>query len=293
MLQLRYIFILRREYNLKRVALINDLSGFGRCSLGVNLPIISVFGHECCSLPTAILSNHTGFDNYSFFDFTDEMTDYYKNWSKLNIKFDCIYSGFLGSEKQIDITADFFRIFGENAIKIVDPVMGDNGKSYSTYTDKMKSNMKHLCQFADIITPNFTELMILLNKPYPTEKVSIKDIEKDILKLSKMGPSYIVVTGINSDITYNIENRKILNLGYDKKIDKFFCIEKEHILSSYCGTGDVFTSVLCGAYLKGYSFIKSVDKAAEFVKKCTKYTYENGGDILCGIQFEKHLKELK
>ena len=156
---------------MKRVALINDLSGIGRCSLAVALPIISVMGHECASLPTAILSNHTAFDDYTFYDFTDKMHGFIDCWQKLGVGFDTVYTGFLGSVHQIDIAIDFIDDFGKDAIKLVDPVMGDDGKIYDTYTEEMRKHLKRLVHKADIITPNLTELCELCDTPYPADKI--------------------------------------------------------------------------------------------------------------------------
>ena len=182
--------------NQKKIAVINDFSGFGRCSIAVALPIISTLKIQCCPLPTSIFSNHTGFDSFFFDDYTDKMPLYINEWKKLGLQFDGITSGFLGSKKQIEIVTQFFKDFKtkENII-IVDPVMGDYGKIYATYTKEMCEEMKKLVQYADIITPNITELCILTGTPYQ-EKWKISELEKMTEELSKKGPEKIVVTGI-------------------------------------------------------------------------------------------------
>ena len=153
--------------NQKKIAAINDYTGFGRCSIAVELPVISALKVQCCPLPTSVLSNHTGFDSFYFEDFTDSMPAYIAEWKKLNLKFDGICSGFLGSHRQIKIVEDFFKTFktDENII-LVDPVMGDYGKLYSTYTTQTCTEMKKLVKYADILTPNLTEACILTDEEY-------------------------------------------------------------------------------------------------------------------------------
>ena len=156
------------KHSVKRVAAIHDLSGFGRASLTAIIPILSSMGVQVCPLPTAILSNHTGgFDTFSFVDFTDHMQDYIDHWKELNIDFDCIYSGFLGSERQIEIVSGFIDDFGtKDNMVVIDPVLGDNGNLYSTMDQGLVEGMKHLVTKADIITPNFTEVSLLLGEEY-------------------------------------------------------------------------------------------------------------------------------
>ena len=144
----------------KKVATINDLSGIGRCSLTAALPILSTLGVQCCPFPTAILSSQTEFDKFSFLDITNEMNNYKNVWKELNINFDCIYSGFLGSEKQIDIVLDFV-LDNKDSLIVIDPVMGDNGILYDTFTENMCNKMKELVSIASIVTPNLTEACIL------------------------------------------------------------------------------------------------------------------------------------
>ena len=151
----------------QKIALINDLSGFGRCSLGVAVPVLSALGHQCCMLPTAILSNHTGYESFTFTDFTPYMENYICEWKKRELSFSGIYTGFLGSERQVDMIRDFLDGFGQNALKVIDPVMGDHGKAYTTFSEDTLQKMSGLAKHADVLTPNVTELMILLGRPYP------------------------------------------------------------------------------------------------------------------------------
>ena len=182
--------------NQKKIAAINDYSGFGRCSIAVELPIISALKVQCCPLPTSILSNHTGFESFYFEDFTESMPAYIKEWEKLNLKFDGICTGFLGSHKQIEIVRYFFDIFKTpDNIVVVDPVMGDYGNLYATYTKETCEEMKKLVSYANILTPNLTEACILTGREYNAEYGN-EELEIIAKQLSDMGPSKIVITGI-------------------------------------------------------------------------------------------------
>ena len=174
--------------NQKKIAVINDFSGFGRCSIAVALPILSVMKVQCCPLPTSIFSNHTGFPSYFFEDYTSRMVPYMQEWKKLDLHFNGICSGFLGSKEQIEIVKKFFKEFKtEETQIIVDPVMGDYGKPYPTYTEEMCGEMKKLVEFADILTPNVTEACVLTDTPYK-EKWKIEEIQEMAEKIHKMGP---------------------------------------------------------------------------------------------------------
>ena len=189
------------KHSVKRVAAIHDLSGFGRASLTAIIPILSSMGVQVCPLPTAILSNHTGgFDTFSFVDFTDHMQDYIDHWKELKIDFDCIYSGFLGSERQIEIVSGFIDDFGtKDNMVVIDPVLGDNGNLYSTMDQGLVEGMKHLVTKADIITPNFTEVSLLLGEEYKqtTTDEEIKEaarranMDDFIMQLPKQYDTYV------------------------------------------------------------------------------------------------------
>ena len=179
----------------KKVATINDLSGIGRCSLTAALPILSTLGVQCCPFPTAILSSQTEFDKFSFLDITNEMNNYKNVWKELNINFDCIYSGFLGSEKQIDIVLDFV-LDNKDSLVVIDPVMGDNGILYDTFTENMCNKMKELVSIASIVTPNLTEACILTGEEYKKYDTSNEKVMRIAKKLAQMGPEKIIITGI-------------------------------------------------------------------------------------------------
>lgn len=268
----------------KKIALINDITGFGRCSCAVALPIISAMKIECCLLPTAILSANTAYPSFYFNDYTDHMTNYINNWKELNLSFDGIYTGFLGSEKQISIVKDFIKYFKiKNTKVIVDPVMGDNGELYSTYNKEMCINMRELVKMADVITPNLTEVCTLLDVDY---KENFIEEEIHILaeKLTNLGPSVVIITGVES-------NNKISNYIYEKN-KNFSKVTINKKYNSRCGTGDAFASIISADILNKTPLKESVKKASDFISKCLEYTSLTNTPQNEGICFEQYLTEL-
>ncbi|MFT8350811.1 pyridoxamine kinase [Clostridium saccharoperbutylacetonicum] len=269
----------------KKIAVINDITGFGRCSVAVALPIISAMKIQCCPLPTAILSAHTGFSSFFFDDYTPHMREYMNNWNDLNINFDGICTGFLGSKEQIDLVIDFIKIFkNKDTIVIVDPVMGDYGKIYLTYTKEMCDEMKRLIKYADLITPNLTEACKLLDIPYPNKSLSLNELENIAKCLCDSGPSKVVITGLQYD---GIIQNFIYELGKPYKI-----INVEKIGEDRSGTGDIFTSIVASSIVKGKDLVYSVEKATEFISKSIEYTIKQNIPETHGICFEEFLTEL-
>lgn len=269
----------------KKIAVINDMSGFGRCSLAVSLPVISKLKVQCCPVPTAIFSNHTGFENYFFDDYTSKLPQYIKNWKLLGLEFSGIYSGFLGSEEQICIVEDFIRQFRtEQTIVIIDPVMGDNGKAYATLTSGLCKSMKRLVQYADILTPNLTEACILTDTPYK-EKWRKKEIRGIAAKLMEMGPSRIVITGI-------VQGGFIANYVCEKDGCDHF-LRTIRVGTQRCGTGDLFASIIAADAVNGIDFPASVKKASNFVRKCIEKSIEMEIPLTDGVAFEEVLDTLK
>lgn len=269
----------------KKIALINDMSGFGRCSIAVALPIISMLKVQCCPIPTSIFSNHTGFPDYYFQDFTDSMEPYMEMWKKLDLQFNGICTGFLGSEKQIQIVRHFMKTFKkEDTIVVVDPVMGDYGKPYPTYTNAMCQRMKELVQYADIITPNLTEACVLTDSPYK-DRWKMKELEILAAKLSAMGPQKVVITGIPQK-TY------VSNLCYENK-EGFAFIKTHKVGTSRSGTGDIFAGIIAADAVNGIYFQDSVRKASRFIKKCILKSIELDIPITDGVCFEELLYTLK
>ena len=265
--------------------MINDFSGFGRCSIAVALPILSVMKVQCCPLPTSIFSNHTGFPSYFFEDYTSRMIPYMEEWKKLDLHFNGICSGFLGSKEQIEIVKKFFKEFktAETQI-IVDPVMGDYGKPYPTYTEEMCGEMKKLVEYADILTPNVTEACVLTDTPYK-EKWKIEEIQKMAEKIHTMGPKKIAITGI-------VQGGFIANFCYEEgQQPKVLRTHKEGTQRS--GTGDIFASIIAADAINGVSFYKSVKKASDFIKKCIIRSQELDIPLTDGVCFEEVLGKLK
>lgn len=269
----------------KKIAVINDLSGFGRCSIAVELPIISAMKIQCCFVPTSVFSNHTGFKSFFLEDFTDKMRPYTDEWRKLRLHFQGICTGFLGSPQQIAIVTDFLRDFKEeDTVVIVDPVMGDYGKMYPTYSMETCQKMRELIPFADIITPNLTEACILAGIPYE-EKWSRRKLLWLAERLSAMGPEKVVITGI-------IQGEFIANYCYEKgKKPRIFRTIKAGTQRS--GTGDIFASIIAADAVNGVPFEQSVKKAGRFIKKCIVKSIEMGIPLTDGVCFEEFLHTLK
>lgn len=269
----------------KKIALINDLSGFGHCSITVELPVISHLKVQCCPVPTSIFSNHTGYPSFYLKDFTDDMLPYIKEWKKLGLEFDGICTGFLGSARQIEIVHWFLKNFQTSqTITIIDPVMGDHGKPYQTCTEGMCQQMKELLPYADILTPNLTEACILTNTPYK-EQWKLKELQELSRRLSEKGPKKIVITGIP-------QGSYVAN--YCWQTDREAAVIKTHkVGTSRSGTGDIFTSIIAADAVNGLEFYDSVRKASHFIKKCIQRSIEMELPLTDGVCFEELLYQLK
>ena len=270
----------------KKIALINDVTGFGRCSIAVMAPIVSAMKIQAVTVPTAVLSAHTQFPEYYFDDYTSKMRDYIQTYKDLNLTFDAIASGFLGSEEQVDIVIDFFKTFKKNGtFTLVDPVMGDYGRLYETYTPSLCEKMKALVHYADILTPNLTELCTLTDVKYREEGFNDAELATMCQKLVEQGPEHIVVTGIR----YN--SKQIMNYVYSKGEEPRI-VMVDRIGGDRSGTGDVISSIIAGMYFNGHDFYESVKKAAEFVSKCLRYCEDNDVPTHWGLCFEMYLRDL-
>ncbi len=272
-----------------KIMAIQDMSGVGRCSLTVNIPILSALGCQVCPLPTALLSNHSEYKEFYFFDFTQHMKEYYSYWEKNNFWFDCVYSGFIGSEDQIDIIIEIInKVKDKNneALIVVDPVMGDHGFTYATYNDEMIAKMSHLVEKANIITPNLTEASILLGKKYNDEKVTLLQAKEYLKELCSLGPEISLITGV---IT---KDNQHINVCYNSEEDKFWMAPFEYTNKRYPGTGDLFTSLFLGYYMKGKSLPEAIEEAAKFVSLSVRVSCEAEAPSSEGVIFEKIMKEL-
>lgn len=263
------------------IAIVNDISGMGRCSVTVALPILSAMKISCGIVPTAILSNQTEYSEYTLFDFTNYMKDYIQTWKNLNFTFDGIYTGFLGSKDQIQIILDMIKDFNFTHI-IVDPVMGDHGNTYDSYTEDMCIAMKKLVDVATVITPNVTELCILTQNQYHPN-LTIDNIESMCKTLANHTDKKIIVTGIET-------NHSIGTAYYEK--NHFSVYYQEKILPLRPGTGDVFASIIAGCVLKNIPLLKGVEVASDFVKTCLETSSNYDIAINAGVCFEEHLFNL-
>ncbi|MDR0804370.1 MAG: pyridoxamine kinase [Oscillospiraceae bacterium] len=274
--------------NQKRALAIHDISCFGRCSLTVALPILSAAGIETAVLPTAVLSTHTGgFTGYTFHDMTREMMPTARHWKKLGIEFDALYTGYLGGSKQISVVSKIFDMFGQFAIKYVDPVMGDNGKLYDNFPVDFPSEMYKLCTRADIILPNLTEAALLVQQPpdHFLQKTHSPAVIQQLLKdLADICNHMPILTGVS------FEQGKIGAAAFDKSNGKFYYAFSEEVAGMYHGTGDIFSSVVLAGLLRDYDVQTSLENAVEFVSKAVMRTQTAGTDIRFGVNFEESLK---
>ncbi len=249
----------------KKILTIQDISCVGQCSLTVALPILSACGLETCILPSAVLSTHTaGFSGYTFRDLTDDMPAIKDHWVKEGIKFEAIYTGYLGSTKQIDYVADIFEATAsENCIKVVDPAMADNGKLYPGFDDAFVDAMKGLCGKADYVVPNITEASFLTGMEFKTE-YDRAYIDELIEKLALLGCGNVILTGVS------YEKGKNGVVVFEKGEYKYY----EHIMleNSCHGTGDIYASAFTGALAKGRSAFEAAKIAADYTIECIKET---------------------
>lgn len=268
-----------------KIAVINDLTGFGRCALSVEMPIISHMGIQCCPVPTSVLSNHSAYESFYMRDLTKDITPFMTEWKKLGLHFDAVLTGFCGSAEQIDAVTKIVDDFSnEENIVIVDPIMGDNGECYSVYNNEMCNKMKALIVKANIITPNLTELCILAEEEYD-ESYSNEKIGYMCEKLAKnmKKESGIVVTGLKRGMY-------IANYIYEQ--GDYSIIRKKTAGENRCGTGDVFAAVLAGSIVQGKTLSDSVKKAADFVSECIKESDKINVPRTDGVCFEKILYKL-
>jgi pyridoxine kinase len=272
---------------MKRVMSIQDISCVGKCSLTVALPIISAMGSETSIVPTAVLSTHTQFQGFTFRDLTDDMESIKEHWLKENFKFDAIYTGYLGSERQIEIVSDFFDSFGnKNNYIIVDPAMADNGKMYAGFPADFALKMASLCKKADIILPNISEAAFMLGCEYPGEDAPESEIKKLLLGLAELGSKKVVITGVKSG------NSRLGFMGYDTETKQFFDYYTEQIAIKSHGTGDVFASTFTGALMNEFSIFDSLKIAADFTCACIRNTYNDPDAVNYAVNFESEIPYL-
>ena len=268
----------------KRILTIQDISCVGQCSLTVALPILSACGVETAILPSAVLSTHTaGFKGFTFRDLTDDMPAIVDHWRSEKISFDCIYTGYLGSIKQVGYVKDILETMGrEGSVKIVDPAFADNGKLYSIFNDEYVAAMRTLCPVADILVPNISEACFLAGVEYK-ETYDEAYIDNLLAKLTELGASTIVLTGVG----YTPDMTGVVVFENGKK--SYY--PHRRIAKGCHGTGDVYASAFTGALMRGHEVFASAKIAADYTVKCIENTIGDA-DHWYGVKFETAIPDL-
>lgn len=269
----------------KRIALINDITGFGRCSVTVQLPLISAMRVQACPLPTAILSVHTGFPNHYIDDYTERMRPYMENWAANGLDFDAILTGFLGSEAQINLVLECIARFkGRNTRVIVDPVMGDNGRLYSSYTPELCAKMRQLLPYADVVTPNLTEACQLLGADYPADGIVAEHVLTEMAaEIAAMGPHDVIITGLHAGDhirTYLYAD------GHGRAFDN------PKVGRDRSGSGDAFAAIVAAALVRGIPLEEGARRAVDFIGHCLSYAEQLDLPWNYGLPFEEFMGEL-
>lgn len=271
---------------MKRIITIQDISCVGKCSLTVALPIISAMGVEAAILPTAVLSTHTMFQNFTCKDLTDQIKPISEHWKQEDFQFDAVYTGYLGSFEQIDLMKEFFDNFKtESNILFVDPAMADNGKLYPAFDEAFAKHMATLCAKADIIVPNITEAAFMTGMEYKAEYTS-EYVKEMLRKLSALGAKISILTGVS------FAEGKTGVMGYDREKDEFSYYEHEKLPVSYHGTGDIFSSTCVGAMMNGMDWKEAVKVAADYTAECIRITLEDPAKPWYGVNFEQAIPYL-
>lgn len=272
----------------KRVLAVHDLCSFGRCSLTAAIPVISAMGMQVCPLPTAFFSNNLTYGEFTFHDFTDKMTGFMDRWEKLGFRYDAVYSGFLASIEQIEVVRDAARRFAsrEESLVVVDPAMGDDGKLYPVFGPEYVDAMRTLVKEATLITPNFTEACFLLGESCGTAVPSSEALRAMTEKLAALGAKQVVITSVPAG-----EN-EIKVVSFDSAAGEYAERTTPRIPFTTCGTGDLFTSVVTGALLRGETLAAASALAMRFVSRVMEFTLASGSDPREGVIVEPCLKEL-
>ena len=247
------------------------------------LPTLSAMKVQVCPVVTAVFSTHTGgLGEVVFRDLTDYLTPTLEHYKRLKLEFECVYSGFLGSLEQIDHCLEYYAAYPD-ALAVVDPVMGDHGRPYRTYTPEMCRRMKELAAVADLITPNLTEASILLGEEYPSAPLRQFEAKRLVARLSELGPRLVTVTGVE------LADGTISNLGYDRDRGDYWRVDCNYVPASYPGTGDIFASVMVGSLLNGDSLPMAIERATRFLEIAIRTTFSYGSDTRYGVMLESCL----
>ncbi len=267
----------------KKALAIHDISCVGRCSLTVALPILSAAGVETAILPTAVLSTHTGgFTGYTFRDLTEDIPAITAHWKTLGRTYDAVYTGYLGSFRQLALVGEIFDMLGKDTLRFVDPVMADNGKLYPGFTEEFAAGMRALCEKADVVVPNITEASFMLNLPY-RESYDKAYIEGLLRALTDMGPKAAILTGVS------FEKGKLGAAAYDKTEGKFYYYFSEEVEGYFHGTGDVFGSALLSALMNNRHLSEAIRVAVDFTLGSILRTKAEGTEARYGVDFEHGL----
>lgn len=266
---------------MKRVLSVQDISCVGKCSLTVALPILSAAGLETAILPTAVLSTHTAFPGFTFRDLTDDLRPISAHWRQQRIAFDGIYTGYLGSLRQIELVEELFADFSQpGMLRFVDPAMGDNGKLYVGFTPDFARRMGKLCGTADLIVPNLTEAAFMLGEPYLGDRYTESDIRRLLDKLCGLGCSTAVLTGVS------LEPNRCGVAALERETGRFSTYFSEYLPYSFHGTGDVFASAMFGALMRGRGLDDALRIAVEFTVESIRRTVDHPDHNWYGVDFE-------
>lgn len=271
---------------MKRVLTVQDISCLGKCSLTIALPVISAMGVETVILPTAVLSTHTMFKNFTCKDLSDQIEPITKHWKDEGVEFDAIYTGYLGTAEQIDQMKTLFHTFrGKDTLVVVDPVMADNGKLYPAFDMNYVRKNAELCGEADIIVPNITEASLMTGMEYREEYG--EDYIRELLgKLNELGARISVLTGVS------LKPGETGVMGYDRKTGEYFVYQNRKINAAYHGTGDLFSSTFVGAVMRGKTWQDAMKIAADYTAHTIEVTLNNPKKPWYGVDFEATLPEL-
>jgi pyridoxine kinase len=273
----------------KRIVAVHDLSCIGRVSLMAVVPILTTMGLQVCPLPTALLSCHTQFPEYTFLDLTEEMRRIVENWKQQHLRFHAFYTGYLGSPAQVQVVKDLLRDFKqEDDLVVVDPVLGDNGNLYKGMSLQMVEEMRDLIRHADVISPNMTEMFFLLDEPYHSGTIDDRDLKSYLHELSTFGPEIVIVTSVPVE-----DNPHLTSVYAYNRIDgRYWKVTCPFLPAHYPGTGDAFTSVITGSLMHGDSLPVAIDRATQFILQGIRATFGYDYNNKEGIMLEKVLHNL-
>ena len=277
------------QNNNKKVVAVHDLSCIGRVSLNAVIPILTSMGLEVTPLPTALLSCHTQYPDFTFLDLTTEMRKIIANWKAQGFRFNAFYTGYLGSPEQVQVVSELIQDFRRpNDIIVVDPVLGDNGHLYKGMNEEMVEQMRELIKLADVITPNMTEMFLLLGEPYRNNNFNDDELKSYLRALSQQGPSIVIVTSVPVIDTPHLTSV----YAYNRNGNRYWKVTCPFLPAHYPGTGDSFTSVITGSLLQGDSLPLALDRAMQFTLQGIRSTFGYDYSNLEGIMLEKVLSNL-